>query len=492
MYYTMEENNAQSEVLYSSKNEPPKNPAADIPPEYLTDEYLYPADTTSKKSGGKKKFVFIALFLGLLLIGIGVFLYAYWNRGGVAPSGKTELVYWGLWDDSAVMNEMIKEYQAKNPNVSIKYEVKDAKDSYRQRLFALEEKGKAPDIFRYHNTWVKPMEKLLGAAPAEIFPVESFKKEFYPVVGNDLVVNNTVVGVPLGIDGLVLLYNKKLLSDGGIASVPSDWESLVEAAKKLTVKNTQNQIEFSGLAMGTAENVEHFSDIIGGMFLQNGVTLSSLPNQNAVSVLEAYTAFATPPNDTWNETMPSSVTAFANEKVAMIFAPYWHIETIRQMNPDLQVGVAPFPQIRGGTKKAPASYWVEGVWAKSPHATEAWKFLQFLSSKESLEKMQTLDTKSGRAMPTRPYPRVDMASLIIQDPYQGPVVQQAPDYATIPLIQRTYDGGTGGQGGYNDSFNAYLKDTVNSIILGGAASSALDTFAQGVAQIMQTFSTSSP
>jgi multiple sugar transport system substrate-binding protein len=393
-----------------------------------------------------------------------------------------------MWSDEATIREMIKEYEQKNQGVSITYEVKDARDSYRQRLFALAEKNKAPDIFRFHNTWVPSMGTLLGSAPNDIFPPETFKSEYYPVVSKDLIVNNAVVGVPLGIDGIVLLYNKKLLTDGGVSSVPTDWESLVDVAKKLTVKNTQNQIEFSGIAMGTAENVEHFSDVIAGMFMQNEVTLTNIAgNQNAVSVLEAYTAFATPPNDTWNETMPSSVVAFTNEKVAMILAPYWHIETIRQLNPDLQLGVSVFPQIRGGTKKAPATYWVEGVWSKSPNSAEAWKFLKYLSSKESLEKMQTLDMKSGRALPTRPYPRVDMASLIIQDPFQGPVVQQAPDYSSLPLIQRTYDGGTSGQGGLNDSLNAYLKDAVNSIILGGSPGAAVDTFAQGVAQVMEQF-----
>lgn len=481
------------QVVYTTQPKTSQQVGTEIPEEYLTDEYLYPKETggpnSTEKKRGKGKLILIILFIIALLIIGSVVAMSMLGRRSPQTSGAT-LTYWGLWDDAASMQEMIKEYQQAHPEVKITYEVKDAKDSYRQRLLARIEKGTGPDIFRYHNTWVPEIRSILSAAPPSIVPAEQLKQDYYPVIAKDVIINNAVVGLPLGIDGTLLVYNKKALSNAGIATPPKDWEALIDAAKKITVKNQENQIQFSGIALGTAENIEHFSDIIAGMFLQNGVNLVALEgNQNANSVLEAYTAFATPPNDTWNETMPNSILAFANEKVAMIFVPYWQLEVLRQLNPDLDFGVSIFPQVRGGTKKVAASYWVEGVSSKSAHKDVAWDFLKFLSTKESLIKLAELDKKSGRSMIPRPYPRKEMASLIIQDPFLGPVVQQAPDYDSMPLISRTFDGGREGQGGLNDGLIAYLRDAVNTILFGGSIDAAVNTFSQGVTQIMDQFKT---
>ena len=480
----------KEQVVYTTNPQQSSGQGNEIPEEYLTDEYLYPHDNNgggkSAGGGGKKKFLLFGV-IGIVIIFLVIMIIGFLGRG--TQKNNTTLTYWGLWDDTPQITELIKEYQAQHPGVTINYVMMDGKDSYRQRLLARYEKNTGPDIFRYHNTWVPELSGILAPAPASIMTADQMAKVYYPVIAKNLVVNNNVVGLPLGIDGLVLVYNKKALSQAGVATAPTDWDSLIDTAKKLTVKNQQGQLEFSGIAMGTAENVEHFSDVIGGMFLQNGVQLSAIKgNQNAISVFDAYSAFAMPPNDTWNETMPNSLVAFANEKVAMIFVPYWQLEVIRHLNPDLDIGVAPFPKVRGGSEKGIASYWVEGVSAKSANKQVAWDFLRFLSSKESLEKLAALDKKSGRTMPSRPYPRIDMASMIVQDPYMGPVIQQAPNYDSMPLISRTYDGGSNGQGGLNDGLVAYLKDAVNSILYGGSSAAAVDTFAQGVEQIQQQFS----
>lgn len=480
---------AQENIVYKAEETPASNaskPNVNIPEEYLTDEYLYPTDTTPTEPSSKNPRTYlmygIAGVFALLLIVVGVMFFMRRGSGGGAAGTGVQLTYWGLWDDAAQMKEIIADYKKIKPDVSIDYVVMDAKDSYRERLLARLQKGTGPDIMRIHNTWATTMTDILAPAPQGTFDAASYQKTYYPVVVKDCMSESNILCVPLGIDGLLLLYNKRLLANAGIAKQPTDWESLIEISRSLTIHNQDGQLQFGGVALGTAENITHYSDIIGAMLLQNGVSITQMQgDENAISVLETYTSFAQPPNDTWNETMDNSIVAFANEKVAMVFAPYWELEVIKHINPDIEIVALPMPQIQGGTQKAIANYWVEGVSKTSQHQTEAWEFLQYLSSKETLTKLAELDIKSGRIFPARPYPRINMANLITQDPYMGPVVQQAPYYDSLPFIDRTYDNGL------NVHVGDYVRDAVNSIIFGSAPDEALTTLANGITTVIEQF-----
>ncbi len=478
---------AEDQVLYQADT--PKQPQAgnaNIPEEYLTDEYLYPTDTTPTEAGGggRRSYVMYGLVGALLLVLLIGAIYFLWRRGtsgGVRSTGIT-LTYWGLWDDAAQMRELFADYEKQHPGVKVEYTVMDARDSYRERLIARTQKGTGPDIMRIHNTWVTTIGDILAPASNNIIALDSFKKDFYPVVVKDCVQEDQIMCIPMGIDGLLLLYNKRLFANAGIAVQPTDWERLIEISRSLTVHDSSGQLQFAGIAMGTAENITHFSDIVGAMLLQNGVDVTAMSgDENAISVLETYTSFALSPNDTWNETMDNSIIAFANEKVAMVFATYWELEVIKHMNPDLELVVLPMPQIQGGARKAIANYWVEAVSKGSAHQNEAWQLLAYLSQEETLKKLQELDIKGGHIFPTRPYPRISMADLITQDLYMGPVVQQAPYYDSLPLIDRTFDNGV------NSRNNDYVKDAINAVIFGGAPDGAIDTLGSGIASVMEQF-----
>src|SRR3989338_11246710 len=218
----MAENENKSATAQGQKpQEPssiPKLDVTEIPEEYLTDEYLYPTDSGSTAT--KKKTSVMVLFVigAVVLIIATLFVLNTLMKakpGSTGNPGKVTLTYWGLWDDQTVMNQIINEYQKNNPTVKINYVMRDPKDSYRERLVATAQKGTGPDIFRYHNTWVSGMKDILAPAPQNVLDVESFKKLYYPVIASDLIQNNQIVGVPLGIDGLVLVYNQKLFNNAG-------------------------------------------------------------------------------------------------------------------------------------------------------------------------------------------------------------------------------------------------------------------------------------
>lgn len=443
-----------------------------------------PPETPSKKPEQpifKKLFPLIGvgiLILVLFLIIFKIILPLVKKKGkeeGLSGDKKITLTYWGLWEPESVINPIITEYQKTHPGVVINYSQKSHKD-YRERLQSALARGEGPDIFRFHNTWLPMLKKELAPAPSEIVQILDLEKNFYPVVSEDVKVAGQVFGVPLEFDSLALFYNTKIFNTAG-KSPPTTWEDLRRTALDLTVRDKDGNIQVAGVALGTTNNVDHFSDILGLMMLQNGADLSKPTGPLAEDALKFYTLFAMT-DKVWDRNLPGSTYAFATEKVAMIFAPSWRAHEIDQINPNLKYKTIPVPQLPE-TKVAWATYWVEGVSAKSKNIKAAWEFLAYLSSKEELTKLYTKASQIRNF--GEPYPRKDLLAQLENDPVVGAFVKQGPYAKSWYLCSQTHDNGI------NDRMIKYFEDAVNAVLQGKPATNALTTAAQGVAQILAQY-----
>ena len=377
------------------------------------------------------------------------------------------------------MKPLIEKYQKEHPHVTIKYELKDAKDRYREKLLARSQRGIGPDIFRYHNTWIPEIKQILSYAPADVVSEKEFRKTFYPVQQKDLIIDGKIYGIPLQIDGLVLIYNEDILNAAGIKTPPASWEEVLDVVKKTTVKNQKGEIITSGMAIGTAGNVEHFSDLFLLMLYQNGVSLEKIGSADGADTLASYRKFAEPLDDIWNENMPNSILAFAQGKVAMIIAPSWEVLVIKSLNPELKVRTAPVPQIPGSKPLSLASYWVEGVSRQSKNQKEAWKFLQWLSKKENLTTLY--ENQAKIRLFGAPYSRIDLAPQLLQNPYLSAIAKQAEYFISTYGISRTYDNGL------NDEIIQYLENAINAAAQGVDYQDAVNTAQKGIEQVFKKY-----
>ncbi len=457
-------------------------PAAGTPPAPGGDAanpFTYQADApqTTGSSGGSGIKRVLAIILLLLALGLVGFLGFTFIGKFLSQSQPVVLNYWGLWENEQVVKPLIDEYQNTHPKVKIIY-TKNSIKQYRERVQNYIGRGDGPDLFRFHATWVPMLKNELAAAGKTGYTAAEFKTTFYQLANNDLVVGGQVYGVPLMFDGLALYYNEDLLRAAGITP-PVSWEDFRTAALALTVKDSAGKIVTAGAALGTTSNVEHFSDILALMMLQNGVNLNKPTGPEAQQALSFYRLFAEPPNNVWDASMENSIEAFANRRVAFLFAPSWQVFTIRDTNPQLKFQIIPVPQLVG-TNVTWGSYWAEGVSSKSKHPDEAWDFLKFLSRKESMVKLYSEEAKIR--VFGEPYSRVDLASTLDKDPFVGAYLQEAPTAQSFPLSGRTFDAGI------NDGMIKYLEDAVNSQGSGVSAEAALATMAQGFAQVLGRYS----
>lgn len=400
-----------------------------------------------------------------------------------APTAQvTTLTYWGLWEDSQILKEVIADFEKKNPSIKIDYRKQSHRD-YRERLQQAILSGNGPDIFRYHVDWVPMLSADLSTMPSSIMSAAEYKQIFYPTAYNNLQVGGQIVGIPLMYDGLALFYNKEMLKTANI-EVPTTWAELRTAANKLTVpanvsERQSGNITRAGLAIGNAGNVDHFSDILALLIIQNGGNPAVADSQYVKDAITFYTNFIKQ-DKIWSDRLASSTTAFARGDVAMIFAPSWRVHDVKNLNPNLDFAVARVPQLDSEKPAAWATFWAEGVSGKSKNKDAAWSFLKYLSTPEVLRKFYN-DASQYRAF-GEIYPRTDMAAELQGNELVAAYVADAPIAKSWYMSSFTHDNGL------NDQIIKYYEDAVNAVLSSTNVEKALETTVTGVNSVLTKYS----
>ncbi|MBU0974413.1 extracellular solute-binding protein [Patescibacteria group bacterium] len=394
------------------------------------------------------------------------------------PAQITELTYWGLWEPTEVVQGIISGFEDSHPGTKINY-VKQSHKDYRERLQTALDSGQGPDIFRFHASWTPMLKSMLAPIPTNVISSKEFKDNYYPVVTDQLVVGGQYVGVPLMYDGLALYYNVDIL-DSANETPPATWAELRVLAAKLTVKSA-NGIERAGLAIGNTVNVDHFSDILAVLMLQNGASFNDPNSQETRDALVFYTNFILKDN-VWNDKLPSSTVAFARGDVAMMFAPSWRAHEVAAQNPNLKFMTMTLPQL-SDERIAWGSYWAEGVNTNSKNKELAAEFLGFISSDENLEKLfsKASEIRSFGEI----YPKASMAGKLIDNEVVASYLDDAVYAQSWYLNSSTHDNGI------NDQMIKYYEDGINAILDGEDVDDVLITIEAGTKQVLKQYGISS-
>jgi len=442
--------------------------------------YSEPLAEESRQVSPKQQKWWLIVIPFFLLVLLGAAYYFWHNQKPASPKGITKITYWGLWEPKSVMNGLIAEFEKSYPTIKVDYQQQSITD-YRQRLQSALVSGQGPDIFRFHNTWLPMLKSDLASVPLATVEEIGLTDDYYPTIKESLFSDGNYYGLPLMIDTLALYYNKEIFDQAGLRP-PVTWDEFRQTASLLTVRDENGRIQQAGAAIGNASNVDHWSDILALMILQNNGRLQGPYDSAAVKALEFFMVFSKE-DQVWNDTLPVSTRAFAGGKLAMYFAPSWRIINLRELNPDLDFGITTMPQLPGAQSKAWASYWVEGVSNRSSYQEETWQFLTFLSQKENLEQLY----KAGSQVHYigELYPRKSMAPLLNSDPLLAPFIKQAPYAVSWYLCSNT------GDNGINDNIRQYFGDAINRGLTGHSI--ALDEAVQsGVSSVLSKYRIISP
>ncbi|MDO8435290.1 MAG: extracellular solute-binding protein [bacterium] len=360
---------------------------------------------------------FATLAALLLTMGVGCRVASPEARQASQP---IELTWWRVWDPEDTVKDIVQQYQARHPNIKITYRQLRFEEYEKELLNAWAE-GRGPDVFSIHNTWVGAYEGKLLPLPEtitipEIVPTgpscgkqqtktvlqtyrtlkpQDVNNRFVEAASHDAVRNGAVQALPMGLDTMVMYYNKSLLDAAGIPVPPRTWDEFVATSQRLTVITDRGDVVQSGGALGRADNVDRASDILALLMMQSGAPMiedgkinfdnakgASADLDPGLRALRFYTDFANPVKESysWNEKQPRSLDAFIQGKAAFFLGYSFHLPLIKARAPKLVFGVASVPQLTPERPLTVANYWLEGVFSNTKHKNEAWDFVMFATN----------------------------------------------------------------------------------------------------------------
>jgi len=368
-----------------------------------------------------KKIIVLALMVTMLpLAGFGCKGLSAEQQAATQP---VTLEYWTVYDDVDALQKEIDNYKATRPYLTVNVRQLSVGEFYNRLLNALAE-DKGPDIISVQNkniglyrsklapmppvvadTTVITTKNALGGTNSTISmntlsmpTVADVNKDYVQAVGQDVIYSGKVYGLPLSMDNMALYYNKDLLDKAGIAEAPKTWQDFQADVKKLVkFDKTTGKILQAGVAMGTANNIPGFEDLLYILFRQSGIdfvsragaaTFNVIPSGGigangtpAMQVMNFYTDFADPTRDTysWNEDQGDALDQFINGSLAFFFGYSYHYATIKARAPQLNFAVLPMLQLNSEQPVNSANYWIQTVTAKSKHQNEAWDLVAYLT-----------------------------------------------------------------------------------------------------------------
>jgi multiple sugar transport system substrate-binding protein len=374
--------------------------------------------------------------------------------GGVPENKEVTLNVWGLWESPEAMDAMIAKYTAIHPNVTVRYDDRSIlnPNDYKDRVLSRVGQEGGPDIVAVHASWVPKMYGTLSPAPEGLLDAEVYAQRFYPSAVETSVSDNKVYAAPFSYDGLALVYNKKHFEEIGQLSSPTSWEEFRSLAGKLTILGEDNSIVRAGAAIGSADNIVFFSDILGLLFSQSGVEFPrDLDSATAKDALTFYTNFVLE-DKVWGPEFLEASTAFVNEDVSMVFVPSWALLDILNTRPDLDIGVAPVPQVVSDSPVGWSSYWSYVVPKTSSNSVSAWDFINFLTSEEG--QLAMFNEASLYRQYGAPYAVASLGSQLSSHPYLGAYVSSASYGKTNEMAARSG----------NKKQVEVLKELVNTVL----------------------------
>ena len=359
-----------------------------------------------------------------LMIGVFALVGAGCTKAKPIKPDSVSLQWWGVWNESDQVAPLIAAYQANHQYVSISYK-KFRFEEFETKLTEALAEDRGPDIVSINNTWVKryqskispmpnkPLSVAIGKAQkkgpsteivytqaaAPILSAKAIKDKFVPVVYGDVIIDGKIYGLPLSLDSLVLIYNRSMLAQAKITKTPSTWQEVLNGSRLITLQDKEGKLTRSSAALGTANNVPRFFDVLSLLMMQSGTQMTNQSGKAAsfhlasglasgsppaVGALEFYTNFANPNKEsyTWNASQPNAVEAFASGQLAMMFGYAYHLPQLKAKAPGLDIGIAPIPQLDSINEINYANYWVETPLKKTKYPNEAWDFIQFAAGNE--------------------------------------------------------------------------------------------------------------
>lgn len=220
---------------------------------------------------------------------------------------------------------------------------------------------RGPDLVLIPHEQLVAIQETIQPLSFESFSLRNFQDTY--IDGADIaLLEGGYYGMPIGIDPLIMFYNRSILNAARISEPPQYWEQFIGLVPSVVEKTGSFGLERSFVAFGAYQNVEHAAKIISNLFFQVGTPIVD-ENQRPVfankgnaqvavaeSALRFFTSFANPNTSaySWSSGLRNDQEVFIRGDLALYFAPASESQELEGLSPAFTIGTAPFPQLEGG------------------------------------------------------------------------------------------------------------------------------------------------
>ncbi len=287
-------------------------------------------------------------------------------------SSDNEVIFWTLQmsDFSPYMNKVIKEFEAQNPEIKIKW-VDVPFSEGEKRTLASVLSDNPPDLIN-----LNPDFSALLAQRGALYEIDdNFTQQFNKDIINSLKYNGKLYSLPWYATSAVTIYNKKLLSESGV-KMPETFEDLGEIAPQLKAKTGAYV-----LLPNITEN-----DTMLRILNKYGVTASNINSDESVKVFEYFKHLYVNnliPKESVTQTHREALEKYMAEQIVFFQAGANFLNMIKENAPSTYKNTDVAPQITGKLGQNDFSLMNFVIPIRAKHKNEALKFALFLTNTEN-------------------------------------------------------------------------------------------------------------
>ena len=294
-----------------------------------------------------------------------------------------EFASWGSKSEVEILKPILSDFEKENPD--IKVEFMHIPQNYFQKIHLLFASNTAPDVIFINNLYL-PVYANAGV----LEPLDLSSNQFYGQAIEALSFKGVLYAIPRDVSNLVIYYNKDIFDKKHIPYPSQDWtfSEFLNTAEKLTDKNT--------FGISFEEDPLFYLPYL--MSNGGGILPDEINKQESQNALNFYADLrkkyhvAPRKSDSASATMAQM---FLQGRLGMYLSGRWMVPKIRE-EAVFDWDITKFPKgTKGSIVQLDASGWA--VSKSSKHKKEALKLVEFLSSKQSIEKF----VKSGLIVPAR-------------------------------------------------------------------------------------------
>jgi len=309
--------------------------------------------------------------------------------------------YWGDPTEVAMNTRLARAFEKEHPNIKIKLE-HSPWDRHQSKLLTQIAGGVTPDVILCSgNEFPVFYEKkvLLDLMPFIEKDDEVNLNQFYRRLIEFYTIDGALYILPRSVYPIAgLYYNKSLFDKAGIAypNYSWDWDDLVNAAKKLTLKENGKIVQY-----GLEADWEHIVSSNGGGFVDNNrnPTRCTMDDPRVIEALQftydlMYKYKVMRPYAEMMSMQVGSKDMFMTNRVAMVLSSTWPIPIYRTIK-NFEWDVALFPQGPSGTRKYLLTVSGYSIARTTKHPAESWEVLKWMGGAASQIEL----AEAGRALP---------------------------------------------------------------------------------------------